>query len=85
MYNIVCIHIFNYKTGAIMEIDTISMRVRKSTGLTQKKFAKKYGIPVSTVRKHDQKVVVPGQVISNYYKLIEKYPIIMANMIAELV
>jgi putative transcriptional regulator len=68
-----------------MEIDIISLRVRKSTGLSQKKFAKKYGIPISTVRKHEQLVVVPGQVISNYYKLIEKYPDIMADMIAGLV
>jgi hypothetical protein len=30
-------------------------------------------------------VVVPGQVISNYYKLIEKYPDIIADMIAGLV
>jgi DNA-binding transcriptional regulator YiaG len=58
-----------------------SLRARSKTALTQEEFARKYGIPINTVRNHDQSRSTPAGAASIYYLLIEEFPDQIAEMV----
>jgi putative transcriptional regulator len=58
-------------------------RVRMKLRLTQEQFAKRYGIPLSTLRDWEQYRTEPDQAAQSYIKAIEALPEIIAQAINE--
>jgi putative transcriptional regulator len=54
-------------------------RVRMKLHLTQEQFAKRYGIPLSTLRDWEQYRTEPDQAAQSYIKAIEALPEIIAQ------
>lgn len=58
-------------------------RVRMKLHLTQEQFAKRYGIPLSTLRDWEQYRAEPDQATQSYIKVIEAFPDIIAKALSK--
>lgn len=60
-------------------------RVRDSTGLSQSQFAKRYGIPLYTLKNWEQGRRDPDATALTYLRVIEKIPEAIALAVAQIV
>lgn len=66
-------------TLAAMKHPPLAKRVRRSTGLSQEAFAKRFGIPLRTLQDWEQGRREPDAAEVSYLRVIEKDPDMVAH------